>query len=121
MGVWIETRKRVNAAVCKGGHTLYGCVDWNLIKNVLTALNSCHTLYGCVDWNGNLERIARLRDVTPCMGVWIETLVGGIFKYTPNVTPCMGVWIETSEYISIPIGSPVTPCMGVWIETNQYF
>ena len=35
------------------------------------------------------------RYVTPCMGVWIETLKGvNLFKIF-KVTPCMGVWIET--------------------------
>ena len=33
--------------------------------------------------------------VTPCMGVWIETLVNSLLSYHLNVTPCMGVWIET--------------------------
>ena len=34
-----------------------------------------------------------------------------------KVTPCVGVWIETLG--SISFGSPVfvTPCVGVWIET----
>ena len=35
------------------------------------------------------------RDVTPCVGVWIET-TGSLTKTTAgNVTPCVGVWIET--------------------------
>ena len=79
-------------------------------------------------------------DVTPCMGVWIETdKVTEFFRVeqshpvwvcglkqtqdqficeVSNVTPCMGVWIETQ---SLPLGSntmKVTPCMGVWIETK---
>ena len=32
-------------------HTLYGCVDWNLIVNEKGQPFSGHTLYGCVDWN----------------------------------------------------------------------
>ena len=33
----------------------------------------CHTLYGCVDWNFlGIIKTSR-RNVTPCMGVWIET------------------------------------------------
>ena len=36
-------------------------------------------------------------DVTPCVGVWIETamLFSGLAPL--QVTPCVGVWIETSE------------------------
>ena len=33
--------------------------------------------------------------VTPCMGVWIETVLPSILTKLAPVTPCMGVWIET--------------------------
>ena len=33
--------------------------------------------------------------VTPCVGVWIETLYTERQKELQNVTPCVGVWIET--------------------------
>ena len=36
--------------------------------------------------------------VTPCMGVWIETLTLKKRVMEPSVTPCMGVWIETRTY-----------------------
>ena len=32
-----------------------------------------HTLRGCVDWNRTKSPSRRLSDVTPCVGVWIET------------------------------------------------
>ena len=35
----------------------------------------------------------------------------------PNVTPCVGVWIETLSCICSIIWTGVTPCVGVWIET----
>ena len=35
------------------------------------------------------------------------------------VTPCMGVWIETIYQRQIVIVCEVTPCMGVWIETSR--
>ena len=36
-----------------------------------------------------------VQDVTPCVGVWIETRIPAIpFRFT-SVTPCVGVWIET--------------------------
>ena len=33
-----------------------------------------------------------------------------------QVTPCVGVWIEIAEDTAIAIGLMVTPCVGVWIE-----
>ena len=33
--------------------------------------------------------------VTPCVGVWIETLPVPFPNQTVSVTPCVGVWIET--------------------------
>ena len=35
------------------------------------------------------------------------------------VTPCMGVWIETLSVLSLRQAYAVTPCMGVWIETYE--
>ena len=77
--------------------------------------------------------------VTPCVGVWIETMVDAMNFMGSLVTPCVGVWIETA--LSSPkairiLSHPawvcglkhcskektfhelgVTPCVGVWIET----
>ena len=33
--------------------------------------------------------------VTPCVGVWIETIAGKGVGSNSGVTPCVGVWIET--------------------------
>ena len=33
--------------------------------------------------------------VTPCVGVWIETLNVYLLLKRHRVTPCVGVWIET--------------------------
>ena len=53
------------------------------------------------------------------MGVWIETSVFDINpQINQNVTPCMGVWIETVESETLEEAESVTPCMGVWIETQ---
>ena len=57
--------------------------------------------------------------VTPCVGVWIETLNKFINFFFIFVTPCVGVWIET---LRRAIGfwiNKVTPCVGVWIETTN--
>ena len=99
----------------------------------------CHTLYGCVDWNYATGGITAYGEVTPCMGVWIETIITTSIRKRWSVTPCMGVWIETTAnyqtlnaYVShtlygcvdwnlwarsLSIHVIVTPCMGVWIET----
>ena len=37
----------------------------------------------------------KTKQVTPCMGVWIETVAALRQAYAAQVTPCMGVWIET--------------------------
>ena len=77
--------------------------------------------------------------VTPCVGVWIETLKfqclelpvdchtlrGCVdwnlpcYKRTSqlHVTPCVGVWIETFTNLRLTGSHLVTPCVGVWIET----
>ena len=36
-----------------------------------------------------------------------------------NVTPHVGVWIETQENRTTVIRSVVTPHVGVWIETRR--
>ena len=76
------------------------------------------------------------------MGVWIETAITLLYSFFPNVTPYVGVWIETrlhgwprkrTESHSL-CGSVdwnlygdkkvrvvgVTPYVGVWIETPEY-
>ena len=59
--------------------------------------------------------------VTPCVGVWIET----INPFTPTnlfiVTPCVGVWIETKIRCTFVQSWEVTPCVGVWIETMYIY
>ena len=35
------------------------------------------------------------------------------------VTPCVGVWIETVQILNSIYLEIVTPCVGVWIETEQ--
>ena len=56
--------------------------------------------------------------VTPCVGVWIETLEPLLHScHQALVTPCVGVWIETCWELLCGHYMPVTPCVGVWIET----
>ena len=61
--------------------------------------------------------LVRVYLVTPCVGVWIETVVNGKIYNFNGVTPCVGVWIETVLVLLTNLGLLVTPCVGVWIET----
>ena len=80
--------------------------------------------------------------VTPCVGVWIETIVPNesegnlrshpawvcglkqtilcFVRFDVLVTPCVGVWIETIFTGSGRTVPGVTPCVGVWIETKKW-
>ena len=53
------------------------------------------------------------RQVTPCVGVWIETRWTSCHNYNPPVTPCVGVWIETdglSVFITYNESHPAWVC-----------
>ena len=59
-------------------------------------------------------------EVTPHVGVWIET---GLSRYLPavyTVTPHVGVWIETPLLFRSFLPYDVTPHVGVWIETRKH-
>ena len=109
-----------------------------LIYNMLLDIES-HPAWVCglkqYSTNLSLSRV-----VTPCVGVWIETLAGNAIgassqshpawvcglkpPYIVNsldglgVTPCVGVWIETNRFKALCRLTVVTPCVGVWIETQ---
>ena len=73
---WVCGLKRYlffNQSHCKG-HTLRGCVDWNNPLHTIFVSTVCHTLRGCVDWNNHRNKNGDNFQVTPCVGVWIETL-----------------------------------------------
>ena len=94
VGVWIETSSLHShgrffrshpAWVCglkhywgtslshRSSHTLRGCVDWNWSYYYLWLRCRGHTLRGCVDWNCRDMIKHKKLNVTPCVGVWIET------------------------------------------------
>ena len=152
--------------VARKRHTLRGCVDWNDysaystidkfeshpawvcgLKLTLAITDDpffCHTLRGCVDWNEKSYFIKySLHIVTPCVGVWIETM-----KYLKLTGMCLShpAWVcglkhvkhackpfynshtlrgcvdwNSSFAVSNVTSSSVTPCVGVWIETNQVY
>ena len=109
-----------------------------LIYNMLLDIES-HPAWVCGLKQFNKKSYAEAKKVTPCVGVWIETLVLDKNQSLTYVTPCVGVWIETCRSISVQIqhmSHPawvcglkpvqiirmliplVTPCVGVWIETK---
>ena len=100
-------------------HTLRGCVDWNFAYLQGYRREGSHTLRGCVDWNQKNTGYLDNREVTPCVGVWIETIPLGDILSHYGVTPCVGVWIETRNSVAILAHHKVTPCVGVWIETRN--
>ena len=65
-----------------------------LIYNMLLDIES-HPAWVC----GLKQIVAYCRrqghGVTPCVGVWIETVIKKARLPMPIVTPCVGVWIET--------------------------
>ena len=96
VGVWIETfcvTESVRITFC---HTLRGCVDWNLTYYATAPSVMSHTLRGCVDWNLRLWITAPKSAGHTLRGCvdWNSTLDGK--QITKDVTPFVGVWIETS-------------------------
>ena len=58
-------------------------------------------------------------EVTPFVGVWIETRPVPDGREPGCVTPFVGVWIETSTRSLTAMPMAVTPFVGVWIETTS--
>ena len=89
-----------------------------LIYNMLLDIES-HPAWVCGLKPIEVETLT-ISEVTPCVGVWIETKALDEVETEEEVTPCVGVWIETSINQCIMQLERVTPCVGVWIETKKY-
>ena len=141
VGVWIETLLMPLRLIWLSGHTLRGCVDWNTINGKSAEQNDLsHPSWVC-----GLKLVVKSdqagqSDVTPFVGVWIETAfcmlrqqwssshtLRGCVDWNPllallfyllGVTPFVGVWIETLQNLTIFPEPAVTPFVGVWIETS---
>ena len=100
-------------------HTLYGCVDWNSSNRSSISIEPCHTLYGCVDWNWIIKTEEKARKRHTLYGCVDWNSYGKLWMMPLSVTPCMGVWIETLTSLILNSNLTVTPCMGVWIETRS--
>ena len=118
MGVWIETLGFEIKIVMMSSHPVWVCglkqKRWSFWWNPC-GVTPCMGV-----WIETLLRLKLKKQilVTPCMGVWIETCIHRQVKLNIFVTPCMGVWIETTWAVMLSKPSDVTPCMGVWIETT---
>ena len=68
------------------------------------------------DWSENITET----DLSHPAWVCGLKLVNCGHRYLPDqVTPCVGVWIETNCSPGIIFINSVTPCVGVWIETTK--
>ena len=86
------------AQFAKKSHPAWVC-GLKLTNGKTSSLHGRHTLRGCVDWNPLVGNRRGTQKVTPCVGVWIETLSKVKLLKDGGVTPCVGVWIETRKRI----------------------
>ena len=90
VGVWIETMIDSSNTGKAASHTLRGCVDWNVPQIDATNCSVGHTLRGCVDWNIIYTCFNDKHNVTPCVGVWIET---SLIESTITIRPSHPAWV----------------------------
>ena len=57
--------------------------------------------------------------VTPCVGVWIETIKHKATKYNYESHPAWVCGLKHDEILKRFPEFKVTPCVGVWIETER--
>ena len=142
MGVWIETGHDVIAPYIVS-HTLRGCVDWNMhISFSSRNRHQSHPTWVCGLKHKTQSATPYGKDVTPYVGVWIETKSGHTLTYDcggHTLRGCVdwnnvigkkrcGVWshptwvcgLKLSNLPLMRMASKVTPYVGVWIETPWY-
>ena len=140
VGVWIETgNKDFTTSICLS-HPAWVC-GLKPQPSCPAQFQKRHTLRGCVDWNRNASKCSeRTTEVTPCVGVWIETFPNCITLQScvsHTLRGCVD-WNYVSAMFAgfflkshpawvcglkptngkIPRRQNVTPCVGVWIETS---
>ena len=64
----------------------------------------------------DLLKMADHCQVTPCVGVWIETEESASYHTESKSHPAWVCGLKLSMVLEIML-SEVTPCVGVWIET----
>ena len=73
VGVWIETLRSEMKEMINKSHPAWVC-GLKLIEFWTEDCCCSHTLRGCVDWNWEACAGYIMDVVTPCVGVWIETM-----------------------------------------------
>ena len=119
MGVWIETAWNILGNSAWKSHPVWVCGLKLMSEGADNANSLSHPVWVCGLKHDLCVCNPDGSYVTPCMGVWIETLAQLVRAVVTLVTPCMGVWIETRRAGKRLERSTVTPCMGVWIETRN--
>ena len=119
MGVWIETPIPSSRASSISSHPSWVC-GLKLLRLSVLSVHEVTPFVGVwiETWlvSAPMHRCA----VTPFVGVWIETFLSRNHLLVCMVTPFVGVWIETALPQSHSAGTTVTPFVGVWIETYNY-
>ena len=95
MGVWIETGIGKSEASVLKSHPSWVCGLKLVLSLFVTLARLSHPSWVCGLKQKSQENVNRSIEVTPFVGVWIETLEISEGKLTRQVTPFVGVWIET--------------------------
>ncbi len=95
VGVWIETKIRIGAELDIRSHPAWVCGLKHpcLIKCLCSSMS--HPAWVCGLKLHSIYLEINITKVTPCVGVWIETVREPCEYRLASVTPCVGVWIET--------------------------
>ena len=118
MGVWIETKVTFELKNLAESHPVWVC-GLKLVKMlVIFSVITSHPVWVCGLKLHLYEMKTKLKGVTPCMGVWIETDKNCNAKANMTSHPVWVCGLKHLEHISEQKESEVTPCMGVWIETS---
>ena len=94
MGVWIETEHLDAFLNLVLSHPAWVCGLKPFVMVHPMKWQKSHPAWVCglKRW---VTRLENNNNVTPCVGVCIETPVSWLNFTTSIVTPCVGVWIET--------------------------
>ena len=139
MGVWIETWTDKTKHQKKSSHPAWVCgLKLPICLRLLTIVRS-HPAWVCGLKHGPIRPSTRRSQVTPCVGVWIETWLRRIWVISHwshpawvcglklsnigNRSKCRGshpAWVcglKLRRRTNSITSERVTPCVGVWIET----
>ena len=118
VGVWIETTACLSISNLYLSHPAWVCgLKQKELRSIETKKKS-HPAWVC---GLKLKKVYGVALVGTSHPAWVcglkrkKTLAA---QKKEEVTPCVGVWIETSFPHLPMMWSPVTPCVGVWIETR---